>query len=155
MHLFDGEDKADRTAPTPSQPAKQDGPPSALLLQVGNEQHAAAGGPVYGPPNHATARRWCGYRRGARPESGYRRGAEPLPVPVSCSERRFGVPHSGARCSYSTAIFAGEVHSQVPGADSLSPWISLGAVQFTPTAAILWQESATAAHSVIGSPLAA
>ena len=120
MHLFDGEDKADRTAPTPSQPAKQDGPPSALLLQVGNGQHAAAGGPVYGPPNHAAARRWCGYRRGARPESGYRRGAEPLPVPVSCSERRFGVPHSGARCSSSTAIFAGEVHSQVPGADSLT-----------------------------------
>lgn len=35
------------------------------------------------------------------------------------------------------------------------PWISLGAVQFMPTAATLLQESATAAHSVMGSPLAA
>lgn len=39
--------------------------------------------------------------------------------------------------------------------ERVSPWMSLGAVQFTPTAATLWQESTTAAHSVIGSPLAA
>lgn len=39
--------------------------------------------------------------------------------------------------------------------ERISPWMSLGEVQFTPTAATLWQESATAAHSVMGSPLAA
>jgi hypothetical protein len=37
----------------------------------------------------------------------------------------------------------------------IRPWISLGAVQLTPTAATLLQESATAAQWVMGSPLAA
>lgn len=39
--------------------------------------------------------------------------------------------------------------------ERIRPWIRPGAVQFIPTEATLLQESATAAHSVIGSPLAA